>query len=303
MIGKRVKQQQLANEMGCAVAAYSSHRIIDRGTNSFVMMSPGHSAFRTTVFVDRDSGKIFVGGDIRASVFAYGPPGDTLGLIRWIGDCTDLGYYVAQKAQIGTGISVYGFDSFLARAELADWFNGAVTELSDSNPAKLGLIQQAVSTFNEASEASESRDVLTRDLLSTGYDPESIHTLGDRLESWVVYAWAALNRLAELTRNETEEEHHRRVGNLPATNVLGKLFDRLYSVSGGAPDGGLLAGDPYFAPEAWLAGCAVPGVELRAWLREECQDLGISTGDMGLSGEQIRSLGLDGLSDEVGPDS
>jgi hypothetical protein len=79
------------------------------------------SVYFTEVIV-LHGGKIYVGGDITPVVFAYGPAKNPRDTVRWMGECKDLGHYVAQKAAIGmTDYLITEYSHEAAMETLRDW--------------------------------------------------------------------------------------------------------------------------------------------------------------------------------------
>ncbi len=69
-------------------------------------------------------GQLYVGGDIEHVIYAYycDKSGNHEAKVRWMGRCNDVGYYVAQKACIGTGRTLTDvYDSDAAEETIADW--------------------------------------------------------------------------------------------------------------------------------------------------------------------------------------
>lgn len=74
-----------------------------------------------------DGGKLMVHGDVETVVFGrYTDSRSVEATLRWIGRCTDIGYYVAQKAAIGTGEVVYERNADVACYELATKLHAAL---------------------------------------------------------------------------------------------------------------------------------------------------------------------------------
>jgi hypothetical protein len=98
-----------------ATRAFANHEIRERSEGRWVLQRRGadgrwESTYWTEVLVLR-GGKLLVHGDIEHVLFAY--YGDSRAperVLRWMGDCTDLGYYVTQKARIGTGRELIDVD-------------------------------------------------------------------------------------------------------------------------------------------------------------------------------------------------
>jgi hypothetical protein len=144
---------------------------------------------------------VYVGGDIDHVIFGYGPR-DAVARLRWMGECKDLGYYVAQKARIGMGgrgdgdvtkawILDVAEEEFKAHvAENADYYDG---ESPDDVWDRVGADDQREFLENY-------RDSFPDD------DMEGIYNMGEVLAPRVIYAHAALARLCVLLRAEEAAE-------------------------------------------------------------------------------------------------
>jgi hypothetical protein len=79
----------------------------DERTGRWVIGQPGTHIGEVEIIAGR-WGTLLVHGDFDVCAFAYyGDHGDAWSLLRWMGDCTDVGYYVAQKAAIGMGNRIH----------------------------------------------------------------------------------------------------------------------------------------------------------------------------------------------------
>jgi hypothetical protein len=136
-----------------------------------------------------ENASIFVGGDIDHVIFGHGPA-DPLARLRWMGEHRDLGYYVAQKARIGTGKDLVDiWDEDVAREELRDY--AAQNEAEDEYE-----LESAFSADNENDFYRRAMEAF-----GDGYDAhEAICGMGRVLAPRVIYAHAALARLCELLR-------------------------------------------------------------------------------------------------------
>ncbi len=77
-----------------------------------------NSAYACNIIVTT-GGQLAVVGDIGPMVFAYGS-GSPESVVSWMGEHSDLGYYVAQKAHIGMGGAQEMYDVDIAEQELDD---------------------------------------------------------------------------------------------------------------------------------------------------------------------------------------
>jgi len=99
-----------ANLRRLAQEAFSHHQIRERGSGRWTIASRSKEnpaqwqwCCWAEIIVLR-GGKLLVHGDIEHVLFAqYTDSSDPEAVLRWMGKHTDLGYYVHQKAKIGTG--------------------------------------------------------------------------------------------------------------------------------------------------------------------------------------------------------
>ncbi len=138
-------------------------------------------------------GSLVVHGDWDLVRFAaYGDRTDAWSRLLWMGDCRDVGYYVAQKATIGSGRnSVSEYDENVACYELQRRIRAAREE-EDLKLAK--ILSQALSYV---SEEKELRAFLDRK--DKGYDFWE-WTIGSVLSGHVIISHVALNKCAWLLR-------------------------------------------------------------------------------------------------------
>lgn len=147
-----------------------------------------------------EGGGLYVGGDIDHVVFAHGPAAP-IARLRWLGECDDLGYYVRQKAQIGSrrNSCVDDWDSAIACTELRQY----VAQLRDEEEASSSDIND---TFVELALNADSRERFLEyaGQAFPGFPDswESVGSMGEVLGSAVIYAHAALARLCALLREE-----------------------------------------------------------------------------------------------------
>jgi hypothetical protein len=188
-----------------AIEAFKNHELVDTRDDRWRIAKRDKDGWFTNVYyaeiISLWGGRLYVGGDIDACVFAYySDHSDHLSKLRWMGRCTDVSYYVRQKAQMGltdNGKLVDEYNARVAKQDLytylAEWEKEA-----DAHPDVIGIRD----VFHEAAERVDDpeamRDHLRRGLEHDIYDWEWIESIGITVSNRVIYAWAALRRLCEL---------------------------------------------------------------------------------------------------------
>lgn len=147
-----------------------------------------------------ESREIYVGGDIDYTIFGYGPT-DPLERLRWMGECDDIGYYVAQKARIGSGSEIVDiWDRNIAIEELKTY----IASLLESGNKPEDVIEDE--DFLEEAFAADSKEEFfdaAYKALTSDYDSwESLASMGVVLAPRVIFAHAAIARLCKLLRAE-----------------------------------------------------------------------------------------------------
>lgn len=217
-----------------AISAFEEHQIRHRDERMYLLQRPHknglwESNFSVEVFCGWH-GTIYVGGDIDATVYAYGPT-DVRARIAWIGGTEDVGYYVAQKASIGSGRfgSESEFDREEAISELRDMLRSFKEEYKeeheldedcdfyDDHPGVAGMFNGLIRRISDDRiqdsghlycELSDAVDMI---------DPHDIHgyhgqfveeryDIGSVVAPHVYYSWAALRKLHHLLLEE-EKDH------------------------------------------------------------------------------------------------
>lgn len=198
-----------------AIRAFRNHELIEGDENSrrwrIAKKYDDGSIMGTyaTEVISLWGGRIYAGGDIDDCVFAYysGTKDDDPGQnnhkdkLCWIGRCTDVLYYVAQKAMIG----------------LTD--NGKLTETWVSDVAKTELRrilkEEGVGYGEDEREAIEDAIPLCDDseeqvwvhLYQNLSDPYDIPAdLGKVVSARVIFAWAACRRVCQLLWGPADDE-------------------------------------------------------------------------------------------------
>lgn len=101
----------------------------DHGRGARWVLGERHTFVGRTEIVAGIGGSLLVHGDFDLCRFAhYGDHGDAWSRLCWMADCTDVGYYVVQKAAIGMGARVDAteYDADVARAYLRAYVDGEV---------------------------------------------------------------------------------------------------------------------------------------------------------------------------------
>jgi hypothetical protein len=172
--------------------AFANHKIVSESDRRWSLRreidGKTRSEFWTEIVV-LDGGSMLVHGDIEHVIFSrYTDTKDPLDVLRWIGECTDFGWYVTQKATIGTGhelievIDDAAFRDDLKRIAKED--RGAVIEIRDAL-RKL--------------DYGEHPKMVLHDLCVSGkVDTESLVGVGKVTDARVYFAHAATKRLCEL---------------------------------------------------------------------------------------------------------
>lgn len=188
-----------------AAGSFAKHVITKRSEGRWLLQQI-HSDGRpdwtfAAEIVCLEGGSIYVGGDIDHTVFSCGPR-DPIARVRWMGECGDLGYYVRQKAKIGTprhqdnvdewhsSVAVEALKSYLADreeeepgyAESAD-FDHEYFEWACDADNKHQFVDYAMKAFKDS-------------------EGEDFWDMGDVLSPAVIYCHAALARLCVLLREE-----------------------------------------------------------------------------------------------------
>lgn len=178
-----------------ARTSYAEHQILERGQGYWVCGRPGSSQFkfevRALLF-----GALYVGGDIDHVIFAqYTDSPDPERRLRWIGEHTDISYYVAQKAMIGMGDgdgrSVWTYEPRAA----VEAYQRALKD-----PELMNAQRDALNAAIEATAAYEDREEVIRALYESGaFHPHDIDTQAGKVPSpRLIYAWQAVKKVVEL---------------------------------------------------------------------------------------------------------
>lgn len=139
-------------------------------------------------------GSLIVHGDYDVVRFAhYGDHADAWNRLCWMGWCTDVDYYVAQKASIGMGrrTAVECYDEDVAKYELRDRIRDA--KEGGGSEAMISVLEEALE--EHAGSREELRDYLGR--YGCNWDLWELNP-GAVLDSHVIISHVALNKLCSL---------------------------------------------------------------------------------------------------------
>jgi len=163
----------------------------------------GVEGFYATEIISLWGGRLFAGGDIDDCVFAYFSAAKNLSdvdfhlaKLAWIGQCTDVGYYVAQKAAIGLSDSrklTEEWDPDIAIEQLREMSE------DEDNPKKANeVILEAIEFCQNIGDEHLLMNLLYETLGCENYTDIIPESLGKVTSTRVIYAWAACRRLCQL---------------------------------------------------------------------------------------------------------
>lgn len=143
-------------------------------------------------------GSLVVHGDFNTARFAhYGDKADCWSRLRWMADCTDVGYYVLQKARIGERLGFgeeCGYDEDVARYDLRQH----ATEYEKERPERpevIAILREAADSYTESEHAL--LDYLSS---SAAWGELWESRFGQVVPAHVVISHVALNKCAWLLR-------------------------------------------------------------------------------------------------------
>src|SRR5512136_166140 len=123
-----------------AIEAFKNHELVDCREDQWrIAKRYPDGQLTSTHFAEIVSlwgGRLYVGGDIDDCVLAYFS--DTQShrdKLRWMGKCTDIGYYVRQKAQMGltdNGKLVDEYDAQVAQSDLTYYFERELERIREN---------------------------------------------------------------------------------------------------------------------------------------------------------------------------
>jgi hypothetical protein len=204
--------QWIDQTMERATKDFSRHRMTEVGPGHWRIKRPKESPFWADIVVLGGNRAISVWGDIEACTFAYCSGATTPEhVVHWMANA-DPSYYGKQKAEIGMGgVGVDQYESDIAENDLKS--------ILAEEPENWGEAWPDVEeTYEDAFDAAIAR-------LRLGVDVQHIHSqlmdalhnvdsdawewipqIGRVTSSRVIYALAAIRRLAELMKAK-EKEH------------------------------------------------------------------------------------------------
>lgn len=197
-LSSSARNEQLRSQ---AIREFADHRLLGecyweegRGAR-WLIGKPTRVEFRSEIFAG-SFGSLLVHGDIDTCRFAhYGDHGDVWNRLLWMADCTDLGYYVRQKASIGMAGSAEAYDEDVALYDL----RRARLERTEDGRACDELIGLLTDAEKHVDEKHELRGFLSSN--DRGWDLWKLE-IGRILAPRVVFAHAALVRTAGLLREK-----------------------------------------------------------------------------------------------------
>jgi hypothetical protein len=156
-------------------------------------------------------GQLYVGGDVDFCIFAYNNS-PAAQRVRWMGLCTDVDYYVAQKAHIGTGRELTEvFDEEIAVHDLQGWLADAEEADGEDGPShdteKLRELLEEWRDYGFPEGEHELMNELWYSGLSGDFFVDRRHMPGMVLAPRVYYTHAALARLCELLDASAPARH------------------------------------------------------------------------------------------------
>lgn len=157
-----------------------------------------------------DGRSLFVGGDTDCVVFSYGPP-DIAQRLRWIGWSRDLGYYVPQKASIGTGPAaarewVPSVAEYMLDEEMKEYGRQLEHEGMPDEQVAEDPVFRALQ-FCRDHLYHHGEDAVLSHLSEVGaFDGADVPNFSPVPSPRVVYAWAAVNKLCSLLDQRAHRE-------------------------------------------------------------------------------------------------
>lgn len=210
-----------------AAEAFSRHQIRRQGDGRWLIQRKydddnGWSSTFATEVISLYGGELYVGGDIDFVIFGYySDTSSHTDKLDWMGRCNDFGWYINQKATIGTGrklIEVYDDDA--ARDYVRQWLaDEREAEQAEDREASLSLqlddllsndhgrVHSRVPWEDRHQLIEHLHDELGYDVMSERYD------IGMVIAPRVYYAYAALRKLCDLLDEQQElrkKENQRR---------------------------------------------------------------------------------------------
>lgn len=161
-------------------------------------------------------GHLHVGGDITSVVFAHYPthPDQLPGtMVRWMGRKPFPSSYVCEKARIGSSYDgvAWAYDHNVAVADFEAWLRERHEDDPDRAPLDPDTIRSAKRGLADGDPPHIAMEHMPT---AIAIDSEIWGTWGRVLSPSVVFAWAALNRLAQIldevasSRRAAEQARH-----------------------------------------------------------------------------------------------
>lgn len=200
------RDEQLQQE---GARAFERHEIRSRSDGRWLLQrrykdGNGWDCVFAAEVISLYGGELYVGGDIDFVVFAhYSDSRSHEAKLRWMGEHNDLGYYVRQKASIGTGVALVDvYDQDEARESVSEWLDDEKKAEADGFGSgyakKLAAVLGQDGAWDRAPWDDRHElihylvDELGHDFMCERYD------VGMVLAPRVYYAHAALRRLCDL---------------------------------------------------------------------------------------------------------
>ncbi len=180
-----------------AMGMLSEHELLgetywgDGRSAAWVIGQPGTNVHRVEIIAGI-MGSIVVHGDFDLARFAhYGDRADAWSRLLWMAYCTDVGYYVAQKASIGLRRQdVVDYDECVAEHDLKYWIREAET---DGNKGRASVLREALDEYI-CDEHELRRFLSENDRTSDLWECR----IGTVLRPHVIISHVALNKCASL---------------------------------------------------------------------------------------------------------
>lgn len=177
--------------------AYSTFEIAKRSDDRFLIQgrypdSAWKGEYTTEIIALWGHSRLFVGGDIDDTVFAYGPK-EPIARIYWIGRHPQFDHYILEKASIGSQPNkVQDFDHDLAWIELAEHLELPLEEVKESLECEEECGQDAfIGAFYDSELGKNETDAF-----------EWLGGIGMLPSIRVIQAYCACRRLCELLDQE-----------------------------------------------------------------------------------------------------
>jgi hypothetical protein len=192
-----VRKMQWGSMMWLTEHALLGEAYWDEGRGARWCIGRPHTFIHRCEVIAGIGGSLIVHGDFDTARFAhYGDHADAWSRLRWMADCTDLDYYVAQKAAIGAGGDREGVMEYVPRLAKQELRERADEWERDGYDARaVALLRGAAQTHTEYEH--ELRTFLGEN--DKGWDLWE-HEFGKVPASHVVVSHLALNKCAALLR-------------------------------------------------------------------------------------------------------